>query len=353
MSRRPYYLVPVFVTEYGKMICADSLLYLRRLPSRSVDLVITSPPYALLTQREYGNEAAGTYVQWFMPFAHEIKRVLKPNGSFVLNVAGGWNRDIPTRNVYHYKLVIALLDEIGFHLAQEAFWWNPARIPTPPEWVNVRRIRIKEAVESLFWFSPTPWPKSSNTRVLQPFSESWQSLMNNLPRARRMPMATTTPSSHRFHWQKVNNTRAAIPPNLLIVPNSSRSRAYADYCRRRGYPRHPATFPTQIPEFFIRMLTNEDDLVIDPFAGSCTTGVVCERLSRRWVCIDRVRGYLLGARERFNEDVKPSNTSHIPYRIQKLDALWHRQTRYPVLDCMGGRYYRSWLHSQRGGPHEY
>ena len=80
-----------------------------------------------------------------------LERVLKEDGSFVLNIGGSYNQGSPTRSLYHFKLLIALCDELGFHLAQECFWYNPAKLPAPAEWVNVRRSRIKDSVEYVWW----------------------------------------------------------------------------------------------------------------------------------------------------------------------------------------------------------
>src|ERR1035438_5040061 len=91
---------------------------------------MTSPPYALHFKKAYGNEHKDRYVKWFLPFAKEILRVLRDDGSFVLNIGGSYNKGMPTRSLYHFKLLIALVEEIGFNLAQECFWYNPDRKST-------------------------------------------------------------------------------------------------------------------------------------------------------------------------------------------------------------------------------
>ena len=155
-------VTPAYSTPFGAAYLGDSLSVMQRLPSNSVRAVITSPPYALHFKKEYGNVDKDAYVEWFLPFAKEIKRILVEDGSFVLNVGGSYNPGIPTRSLYHFKLLIALCDEVGFHLAQECFWYNPAKLPAPAEWVNVRRIRIKDSVEYIWWLSPSPWPFANN-----------------------------------------------------------------------------------------------------------------------------------------------------------------------------------------------
>ncbi|MGH8378748.1 MAG: DNA methyltransferase, partial [Gammaproteobacteria bacterium] len=109
----------VYQTEFGSLYCADSLEYMQQLPNDSVDLIVTSPPYALHFKKEYGNASQKEYVDWLIPFAREIKRVIKPTGSFVLNIGGSWQPGTPIRSLYHYRVLLALVDDVGFQLAQE------------------------------------------------------------------------------------------------------------------------------------------------------------------------------------------------------------------------------------------
>lgn len=147
-------------TKFGEMQIGDSLRALAALESASVDLIVTSPPFGLVRKKDYGNVDADKYVEWFQPFGELFRRVLKPTGSLVIDIGGPWISGQPTRSLYHYELVIMLCRKCGFHLAQEFFWWNPAKLPTPAEWVTVRRIRVKDAVNCVWWLSPTPWPKA-------------------------------------------------------------------------------------------------------------------------------------------------------------------------------------------------
>jgi site-specific DNA-methyltransferase (cytosine-N4-specific) len=141
---------PYYSTELGAAYLADSREVLHAMPEGSVNAVITSPPYALHFKKEYGNVDKADYVTWFLPFAREIFRVLKDDGSFVLNIGGSYNKGLPTRSIYQYKLLIELVETVGFHLAQEFYWYNPAKMPMPAEWVTVRRIRVKDAVEHVW-----------------------------------------------------------------------------------------------------------------------------------------------------------------------------------------------------------
>jgi SAM-dependent methyltransferase len=150
-------------TRHGTIVLGDSLSYVAKsLKDSSVDLIVTSPPFGLVRKKKYGNVDAHEYLEWFKPFGREFKRVLKPAGSLVIDIGGAWIPGRPTRSLYHYELAIMLSRDVGFYLAQEFFWWNPSKLPTPAEWVTVRRIRAKDAVDCVWWFSPTPWLKALN-----------------------------------------------------------------------------------------------------------------------------------------------------------------------------------------------
>lgn len=295
---------PFFATDLGAAYLADSRELLRRMPDSSVNLVFTSPPYALHFKKEYGNVDKQDYIEWFLEFAVQIRRVLTDDGSFVLNIGGSYNPGVPTRSIYHFKLMVALVEEIGLHLAQECFWYNPAKMPMPAEWVTVRRIRIKDSVEYLWWFSKTPWPKANNRRVLRPYSADMLRLN------RRGLRETVRPSGHNItsDFNKLD-AGGSIPANvvepdtiaddLLRMGNNAANDQYAKLCKQSGIKMHPARFPAALPEFFLKFLTDEQDVVMDPFAGSNTTGAVAEKMARRWIAVDEVKAYLEGAHLRF------------------------------------------------------
>lgn len=319
-------------TKHGSIYLGDSLeLFENHISPTSVDLIFTSPPFGLVRKKEYGNVDAEEYVEWFRPFGKAFRKALKPNGSLVIDIGGAWNPGKPTRSLYHYELLIMLCREIGFHLAQEFFWWSPSKLPTPAEWVTVRRIRVKDAVNCIWWLSPTPWPRASNRRVLAPYSDSMKDLLKNGYRPRLRP------SGHNISNKFSIDNRAAIPPNLMAIPNTESNSYYLRYCRENGLEPHPARFPSELPEFFIRMLTDEGDLVVDPFAGSCVSGEVAERLGRKWICGELVDEYLRGAMARFQnpkdrqEELFPKGekktSNSFCYKIPHPGTLW------PHLPC--------------------
>src|SRR5205823_4487806 len=202
--------VPAYQTRWGKAYQGNALDVMKRLADDSVNLVITSPPFALRRKKAYGNVPATEYVDWFWPFATEIHRVLKADGSFVFDLAGAWNPGSGTRSLFQYELILRLCQL--FHLAQEFYWYNPSKLPTPAEWVTIRRTRVKDAVNTLWWLSKTETPDADNRRVLKPYSRSMRRLLKDGYKTARRP------SQHDIspHFRRDNG--GAIPPNLLSIP---------------------------------------------------------------------------------------------------------------------------------------
>jgi DNA modification methylase len=284
-------LLPAYSTRLGRAYQGDALEVLRTLRADSVALVMTSPPFALRRQKAYGNVTAAEYVDWFFPFGEEIHRVLRQDGSFVMDLGGAWNPGSGTRSLFPYELILRLSKL--FFLAQDFYWYNPSRLPTPAEWVTIRRTRVKDAVNTLWWLSKTVEPQADNRRVLKPYSKS----MKRLLRDGYQP--AMRPSQHDIgpHFQKDNG--GAIPPNLLTVPNTRSYDPYILKCREAGLTIHPARYPPELPDFFIRFLTQPGQLVVDPFAGSNMTGQVAETLERRWLSIEINAEYVAGSAVRF------------------------------------------------------
>ncbi len=326
-----------YKTRLGSVYLGDSLHVLEdHVEPASVDLIVTSPPFGLVRKKNYGNVDADQYVEWFKPFGRTFRRILKSNGSLVIDIGGAWIPGQPTRSLYHYELLVMLCREAGFHLAQEFFWWNPSKLPTPAEWVTVRRVRVKDAVNCIWWLSPTPWPRASNRRVPYPYSEAMKDLLKNGYRAKLRP------SGHDISEQFSIDNGSAIPPNLIALPNTESNSYYLRYCKEHNLDPHPARFPSDLPEYFVRMLTDPGDLIVDPFAGSCVTGEVAERLKRRWLCVDLVENYLKGGLARFKKMERPSYLQNKRgaednfYKIYHPAALWNGTNPEP-LPADGGK----------------
>lgn len=296
--------------KYGAAYLGDSRELMARVPESSVDLVITSPPFALTRKKAYGNEAASEYLEWFMPFAEQINRILKPEGSFVLDLGGAYLPGAPVRSIYQFELLVRLCRELGFFLAQEFYHYNPSRLPAPAEWVNVRRCRVKDSVNVVWWLSKSEFPKADNRKVLKEYSSSMKSLLRNGYKAKRRP------SGHDIGTKFSQDNGGAVPSNvlgieqgteptnLLSIANTESNSLYMRKCRENDVLPHPARFPAFFAEFFIKFLTDESDIVLDPFAGSNTTGYAAETLQRRWLSFELSEEYLVGSRFRFLEAVE-------------------------------------------------
>tara|TARA_B100001123_G_scaffold449998_1_gene617930 strand:- start:1703 stop:2758 length:1056 start_codon:yes stop_codon:yes gene_type:complete len=316
----------IYQTELGEAWVGNSRTFMKKIASNSLDLVITSPPYALTKKKSYGNVEKTDYLKWFRGFATEIHRVLKDSGSFVLNIGGSWVSSEPVKSLYVYKLLLDLCEPHGnrsdkgkFFLAQDFYWFNPAKIPNPTQWVTVKRVRVKDAVEHVWWLSKTPNPKADNRRVIAPYSKSMERLIRTGRYNKGM-----RPSGWQVSDDWAVNNKGAIPPNLLppdllespheqpnlgideqfnmfAESNTSSNDLYRSKCRENGINSHPAIFPKVLPEFFIRYLTEPGDIVLDPFAGSNTTGKAADDLGRRWVSVDKDRNFVKASRFRWED----------------------------------------------------
>ncbi|TAF07708.1 MAG: site-specific DNA-methyltransferase [Nostocales cyanobacterium] len=322
---------PYYTTKLGAAYLGNSLELMANIPDESIDLICTSPPFALVRKKEYGNVDADKYVEWFQDFAIHFHRILKPTGSLVIDIGGSWLKGMPVRSLYHFELVISLCKAkekggLGFYLAQELYWYNPAKLPTPAEWVTIRRERVKDAVNTVWWLSKSPHPKANNRRVLKPYSKSMQKLLKNgyQPKVR--------PSGHDISHKFGNDSGGAIPPNIIdgrenmnqeqigeatlfleekysedliqavnviSASNTASNDYYQKRCQAEGFKPHPARFPHALPEFVINFCTEPGDIVLDPFAGSNMTGRVAETLERRWLAFEIDENYIKSSKLRF------------------------------------------------------
>ena len=305
-------VLPLYYTELGQAYVGDALGLLKEINDCSVDLVMTSPPFALRRQKAYGNVEESEYTKWLKPFGEEVFRILKPTGSFVLDLGGAYQSGKPSRSLYNFRVLISLCDEVGFHLAEDFYWFNPSKLPSPIEWVNKRKIRAKDAVNTVWWFSKTEWPKANVKNVLAPYSERMKKLLSD-PENFYSPQKR--PSGHDIGANFGKDNGGAIPSNLLTIPNTDSNSNYLRLCKEFGLERHPARFPEDFPAFFIKFLTDPGDLVVDIFAGSNTTGAVAERMGRKWLAFDTSLEYLQTSIFRFLENGSSPNTYDL---IQKL-----------------------------------
>ena len=287
---------PLYNTDYGSAYVGNALELLDCLESNSIDLVITSPPFALQREKSYGNVEQEAYVNWLFNFCEKVYRVLAPHGSFVLDLGGAYQSKRPVRSLYNYRILIKLCDELDFRLAEEFFWYNPSKLPSPIEWVNKRKIRTKDAVNTIWWLSKTDNPKANVSNVLVPYSERMKKLLQN---PEKFYQPKERPSGHDIGKAFANNNGGAIPSNLLQIPNTESGSRYIQLCKAAKIGAHPARFPQKLPQFFINFLTEPGDTILDIFAGSNTTGAAAESLQRHRIAFEQNRSYLAASAFRF------------------------------------------------------
>ena len=285
-----------YKTVYGASYCGDSLELLGELPDESVSLIMTSPPFVLQRPKEYGNLDHDEYLDWMAAYGRVAMKKLRQDGSFVIDLGGAYQKGVPSRSLYNFRLLLRFVDELGFHLAEDFYWFNPSKLPSPIEWVNKRKLRAKDAVNTVWWFSKTAWPKADITRVLAPYSERMKKLISD-PEAFYTPKKR--PSGHDIGASFGIDNGGSLPSNLLNIPNTESNGQYMASCKLVEVSAHPARFPAKLPAFFIDMLTDQNDLVVDIFAGSNTTGQVAETSRRRWISFELDPNYVAASAFRF------------------------------------------------------
>ena len=300
--------MPLYETHLGRAYVGNALDLLKGIEDNSIDLVITSPPFALQRKKEYGNYNQDEYVDWLLKFTIEIKRIIKDTGSFVLDLGGSYKKGRPVRSLYNYRVLLRLCDEQGWNLAEEFFWFNPSKLPSPIEWVNKRKIRVKDAVNTIWWLSKTDFPKADVNSVKVPYSERMKKLLSN---QKSYYKPKKRPSGHDISENFGKDRGGAIPPNLLKIPNTDSNSIYFRYCKLLGIKGHPARFPQKLPEFFIKFLTERGDTVLDIFAGSNTTGAMAESLGRKWIAFELNQKYLAASIFRFVVENNKNNLENL------------------------------------------
>lgn len=269
-----------------------------------VQLIFTSPPFPLNRKKAYGNLSGDKFTRWLADFAPLFKDMLTPNGSIVLEMGNAWEAGKPVMSTLALESLLEFRKRGDLKLAQQFICYNPARLPSPAQWVNVERIRVKDSYTHVWWMSVSERPHADNRQVLQPYSGAMLDLLKrqNYNHGKR-------PSEHHIGEKSfLKNNNGAIPSNLLTLSNTSNGDPYQKYCKRKRLKLHPARMPAGLPEFFINFLTKAGDIVLDPFAGSNTTGAVAERLQRRWVSIEADFSYVKGSRGRFTSLTRSKNS---------------------------------------------
>jgi site-specific DNA-methyltransferase (cytosine-N4-specific) len=272
----------------------------RQLRGR-VQLILTSPPFPLNEKKSYGNLSGLKYVEWIAGLAKPLSDLIRQDGSIVIEIGNAWEPGRPVQSVLHLKALLALLEapDAGLRLCQEFICYNPARIPSPAQWVTVERQRVVDSFTHVWWLAKSDRPKADNRRVLRPYSSD----MKELLRTRKFNVSTR-PSEHKvragafrrdnggsiahnvFELEAIDPRREVRLPNALSFANTASTDRFTRACRAAGRKPHPARMPLGLARFFIEFLTERSDLVLDPFAGTNTTGYAAEESGRRWVGVE-------------------------------------------------------------------
>ena len=295
-----------YQTPLGRMMrgTAEEVLSLpsfARLHGK-INLIFTSPPFPLNTKKRYGNLTGKAYIDWLVSFAQTFRQLLTPDGSIVVELGNAWEPGRPITSTLALRTLLDFQERGQFHLCQEVIWHNPARLPSPAQWVTIKRIRLKDSFTRFWWLSPSEQPKADNRRVLQKYSSEMQKLLD-----KQSYNAGLRPSQHCISSTGfLKDNGGAIPPSVLTVSNTRSTDSYQAYCRQHNFRPHPARMPRELAEFFVRFLTEQGDIVLDPFAGSNTTGAAAESLRRHWISIEPDLDYINSSLGRFTSANKSS-----------------------------------------------
>lgn len=284
-----------YKTEFGRAYRGSSELFLRSKIAKSikgkVQLIFTSPPFPLNRKKKYGNLEGEDYINWLISFGPYMRDLLTPDGSIVIELGNAWEPGKPVMSTLSLRTLLSFLDSTDLQLCQQFICYNPARLPSPAQWVNVERIRVKDSYTHVWWMAPSDRPKANNRQVLREYSNSMKKLL-----ASSEYNSGKRPSEHNIGEKSfLTNNNGAIPSNVLTFANTRATDPYQRYCIKRKLPIHPARMPLGLPEFFIQLTTDVTDLVFDPFAGSNITGAIAEKLERNWVSVEIDSDYVAGS----------------------------------------------------------
>lgn len=300
-----------YKTAFGKMLhgrIEDALLDDPMLGLQGkVNLIVTSPPFPLVRKKRYGNETGEAYVKWIEGLAVQMAALLTDDGSIVIEIGNAWEEGVPVMSTLPLEALLAFKKAANLHLCQHVICHNPARLPSPAAWVNLKRIRLKDSYTHVWWLSKTEYPKADNTKVLNPYSKAMKRLLKT-----QKYNAGVRPSGHVISQTGfLADHGGSIGPNVLDLSGEHYPEAllkftgtkwdadYRQYCKAKNLPAHPARMQSALSAFFIEFLTDEGDLVVDPFAGSNTTGSVAETMGRTWIGVEASQEYIDGSRGRF------------------------------------------------------
>lgn len=261
-----------------------------------INLIFTSPPFPLNRKKKYGNLDHSEYLDWFCSLGKIFKEFLAENGSIVIELGNSWNQGKPTMSTLALRALLDFTERNEYNICQQFVWFNTAKLPSPAQWVTIERIRVKDSFTNIWWLSKSERPKADNKKVLDAYSDKMEKLLNS-----KKYNSGKRPSEHVISPKSfLENNGGSIPANVLVSSNTNSNSKYLRYCKQKDITPHPARMPEDIPEFFIKFLTDPGDIVLDPFGGSNTTGQVSEQLERKWISVEADSNYIKGSLGRFD-----------------------------------------------------
>ncbi|MCO5383890.1 MAG: site-specific DNA-methyltransferase [Methanosarcina barkeri] len=311
---------PLYKTKVGKYYVGNSeellVSELGKKLKNKVQLILTSPPFPLNQKKKYGNLQGEEYNKWFIGLAEMFSDLLTDDGSIVIEMGNSWVPEKPVQSLLHLESLLGFVKNpnAGLVLCQEFICHNPSRLPSPAQWVTIERIRMTDSFTHIWWMSKSENPKADNRKVLRPYSKQMIKLLKS-----KKYNSGLRPSEHRIgdksflkdnggsimpnviEIEPIDENKEYRMPNIFSIANTKSKDTYLNICKERGFRPHPARMPLELASFFIEFLTEENDLVLDPFAGSNTTGYCAEKMDRRWVSIDAKEEYGLQSKLRFED----------------------------------------------------
>lgn len=317
----------LYRTKYGKFLIGDSIeiakSYLSRYYKNKFQLIITSPPFPLNAKKKYGNLQGEDYLDWFVELAPIFCDLLTDDGSLVIEIGNSWESGRPVQSLLHLECLFGLVNNPNsdLRLIQEFISYNPSKLPSPAQWVTVNRLRTVDSYTHVWWMAKSDYPKADNSNVLRPYSKKMERLIetkkfNSGKRPSEHGISKTAFAKNNggsiahnlFELENIDEERdVRLPHSVLSFSNTNSNDYFHRRCRKENIPLHPARMQAGLVSFFTEFLTDPDDLILDPFGGSNTTGFVAEKLKRKWISIEVNEDYAYNSIIRFEDPELNSN----------------------------------------------
>ena len=325
----------LYSTDLGKYYlgkCEDTINKLDL--KKKVQLILTSPPFPLNNKKKYGNLNGEEYLKWFSNLAELFSSILTPNGSIVIEMGNTWEKNRPVQSLLHLNSLLSFVNNkhAGLRLCQEFICYNPARLPSPAQWVTINRIRAIDSFTHIWWISNSDYPKADNRRILRPYSKSMKKLLESgkynfgkrpsehiISEKGFLTDNQGSISHNILELEQIDEKKEFRQPySMFSISNTKSNDFFTKTCKKRGLVPHPARMPLELASFFINFLTDEGDLVLDPFGGSNTTGFCAEKQNRKWISIEANIEYGKQSIIRFEE---PNLNSNIKKGVIFYDGI--------------------------------